>query len=137
MASTVLDQRARWALTIVIGATLTVTVALLAALTGDQDRWLTFTVFAATTSPVLFGGTWILLPDPDRSDPVTHSEDTVEHEWTQRSASGAFLDLIVALGLALAVQSLLDTPALPLQVFLVLGMADFMVRYGVLRRRAA
>lgn len=138
MATTVVrDQRGRWALIVTIGATLTIAVGLLAALARDDEPWLTFTVFAATTAPVLFGGAWVLIPDPDRIEPVTHSEDTVEHEWAQLAASGAFLDLIIAIGLALVVQSVLSTPALPLLVFLVLGMVDFMVRYGALRRRAA
>ena len=34
-------------------------------------------------------------------------------------------------------QSVLDTASIPHQVFLVLGMGDFAVRYAVLRRRAA
>lgn len=136
VATVVRNQRTRWALIIAIGTALTVAVGVLAALASGQNRWLTFIVFAATTSPVSFGGAWALVPHPGRVDPVTHSEDTVEHEWAQLAASGAFLDLITAMGLALTVQSVLDTAALPHQVFLVLGMADFMVRYGVLRRRA-
>ncbi|MEO5654165.1 MAG: hypothetical protein ABIN79_09300 [Marmoricola sp.] len=98
---------------------------------------MTFIVFAATTGPVAFGGAWALIPDPDAADPVVHIEETVEHEWAQSATSGAFTDLITAMGLALVVQSVLDTASIPHQVFLVLGMGDFAVRYAVLRRRAA
>ena len=131
------NRRSRWALIIAIGTVLTMAVAVLAALTRGDHPWLTFVVFAATTAPILFGGAWVLVPDPGRVDPVTHSEDTVEHAWSQLAASGAFLDLITAMGLALAAQSVLGTKALPHVVFLVLGMADFSLRYAVLRRRAA
>lgn len=137
-AHTIATQRTRWASVIGVGLTLTLLIALTAAAAASEgSRLVTFIVFAATTAPVAFGGAWALIPDPDAADPVVHIEETVEHEWAQSAASGSFTDLITAMGLALVVQSVLDTASIPHLVFLVLGMGDFAVRYAVLRRRAA
>lgn len=81
-------------------------------------------MFALTTAPILVGGAWVLLPEADGPSGPAHAEDTVEASWYLRATSGAFTDLIIALGLAVAATPILDTPDAPLLLVLVLGFAD-------------
>ncbi len=125
----------RWAAIILAGSLGTLAVAGIAAQAAEQRPGLTFLVFALTTAPVLFGGAWVLLPDPKVSREGVVTEDSVEQEWTLRAGLAAFLDLFIALGLATFVESILGERLVPLFVFLLLGMADFGLRYAMYSRR--
>jgi len=96
---------------------------------------LTFVVFALTVGPVGVGGAWGLVPDASRPTAPEHSEDTIEQAWIQRASSGAFLDLVTAMGLSLAATSVLKVSQVPVLVFLVLAMLDMSTRLFVLSRR--
>lgn len=117
-----------------LAAVLTAAVGALAAWRANTEPQLTFVVFAATTAPVAFMAAWLILAIDDNSAP-THPDDTVESIWLQRASAGAFTDLLLAMGLALAVQNILAAPPVPLVVFVALAMADVALRYGLLRRR--
>jgi hypothetical protein len=135
-----MSQRTRWALIVGVGGTLTVITAALAAHNGaDDERLLTFVVFALSTAPVLIGGAWILIPNPNPNAPrpPEHVEESIEHSWITRATSGAFADLIAAMGLAVSAQHVLGAPDVPLELFLVLAFADAGLRHVVLSRREA
>ncbi len=134
-----MNRYARWATILGIGLMLTLGTAGLAAWTTPttDQRLLTFVVFALCTSPVFIGGAWALIPDAAAPAPPEHTDDTVEHNWFLRATSGAFTDLLTAMGLTLVATSVLATPAVPLVVFVGLGMLDTGVRYLVLSKREA
>ncbi|NEK59574.1 hypothetical protein GCU56_17085 [Geodermatophilus sabuli] len=116
-------------------------IGLLAGAFGDDRFWLRTLVFAACTVGPAYGLGWLLFVsgtvDPG---PVTHPEESVEHDWWHRSAAGAFLDLLSVAGLgaaALAVTGLEVAATTVLMALLVLGFADVAVRFTVLSRRDA
>ncbi|SFF23103.1 hypothetical protein [Blastococcus tunisiensis] len=116
-------------------------VGLLAGSFGDDQFWLRAGVFAACSVPPAYGIGWLLFVAPAIPEgPVTHVEETVEHQWWQESATGAFLDIIAVAGIAsfaLAVTDLRIEAQNPLAALILLGFADVAVRFTVLRRRNA
>ena len=129
-------RRNRWILVLAISLPLTAVASLWAAW-GDEHPSLTFVVFAVTVGPMIIGGVWSLVPDPDDPNRPAHKEDTVEHHWLVRATSGAFVDLATAMALALGVKYVLGAPDLPLQVYLGFGMLDATARYVAFSRREA
>jgi hypothetical protein len=124
----------RWSVALLGGGALALLVGWLATLpTSSDEDALRLVVFALTTSPVLVGGLWVLTAPPDGN--VAFVEDTVEHAWVQRAGFGSFCDLLVAMGIAVAVTQVLSLPDLPLLYFLVLATVSFPLRYAVLARR--
>jgi hypothetical protein len=117
-------------------------LGLLAGSLGEPDQfWLRAGVFAACTLGPACGLGWLLfVPGTTGPDAVARPEENVEQLWWQRSAAGAFLDLLVVAGLvltALAVTDLrLDAVGI-LTGLVVLGLADVTVRMAVLQRREA
>ncbi|WP_369139188.1 hypothetical protein [Modestobacter versicolor] len=108
---------------------------------ADPDRfWLRAAVFAACTLGPAYGVGWLVfLSAHTGPQPVARVEDTVEHDWWQRSASGSFLDLVTVAGLGAAVLAVADldvTASTVLAGLLVFAFADVAVRWTVLRRRA-
>jgi hypothetical protein len=108
----------------------------------DADRfWLRTLVFTACTLGPAYGVGWLLfLSGTTGPGPVVRVEETIEHDWWQRSASGSFLDLLTVAGLAAAVLAIADVDVAAssvLAVLLVFAFADVTVRWTVLRRRAA
>lgn len=103
-----------------------------AAVRTDASDGVTFAVFAALTFPFALALGALLL---DRTEHPEQHEDSIERQWTTRASSGAFFDLVTALGLTLFATSVLDTGGAPLWIFVVLGLADFTVRHSVIRRR--
>ncbi len=130
-----MTRTSRWSLILTTGLGLTVVAAGVAASTRASDRLLTFLVFAVAVGPVLLGGAWVLVPDPSRPAAPEHDADTVERAWVQRAAGGAFPDLLTAMGLSLAVTTVLSAPQPPLVIFVALGLVDFLTRYAVVARR--
>lgn len=127
------STRRRWAVSLVVGAALALATGVGAAW-AQTDGWdgLRTTVFALATAPCWIALVLMVVSPTDRP---SHDEDSVESQWLATAASGAFLDLVVALGLATAAASLLDVAPVPTVVFLVLALLDVTVRLEVQRRR--
>ncbi|WP_186627719.1 hypothetical protein [Rhodococcus sp. BP22] len=124
---------ARRSIAVVVGSALAVIVGVVAAsLRGETVAGI---VFFAAIAPISVGALWVLLPGGAPEAPE-HPEDTVEHEWMLRASSGAFLDVLIAMGLAVSVASVLDVEQVPLVLFVVLSMADFAIRFWTVQRRA-
>ncbi len=115
-------------------------LGLLAAVLEDSDQfWLRAGVFTACTIGPAWGLGWLLfVAGTTGPDAVEHPEENVEQLWWQRSASGAFLDLIIVAGLALTALSVTDLrldATTVLTGLVVLGLGDLTVRLAVLSRR--
>jgi hypothetical protein len=124
------------------------TALLLAAGSGllagsaDADRfWLRGVVFAACTLGPAYGLGWLLFVSGKTGPaPVVRAEETVEHDWWQRSASGSFVDLITVAGVGACVLSVVDldvAASTALAALITFAFADVAIRHAVLRRRAA
>ncbi|MCZ2821646.1 hypothetical protein O2V63_14975 [Modestobacter sp. VKM Ac-2977] len=116
-------------------------IGVLAGAFEPDEFWLRAVVFAFCTSTPAYGVGWLVfLSGVTGEDPPAHVEETIEHQWLQRSSSAAFLDLVIVAGLgalALAVTDL-DLAASSVLMWLILfAFADVAVRLTVLRRRAA
>ncbi len=124
----------RRSIAVVLGSVVAVLIGVVAGLarSATQDGF----VFATATAPILIGALWTLLPGGAPEGPE-HREDTVEYEWMLQASSGTFLDLVLALGAAVTVASVLGVDDVPAAMFLVLAMADFAVRYWSAQRRSA
>jgi hypothetical protein len=125
----------------VTGLVLAVGIGLLAG-SFDADRfWLRTLVFSACTLGPAYGVGWLLfLSGRTGPGPVVRVEETVEHDWWQRSASGSFLDLLTVAGLGAAVLAVADVEVAAsgvLAALILFAFADVAVRWTVLRRRAA
>ncbi|WP_324274819.1 hypothetical protein [Blastococcus brunescens] len=116
-------------------------IGVLAGTFGDDQFWLRAVVFGGCTLAPAYGLGWLVfLSGHTGPDPVARPEETVEHDWFQRSAAGAFLDLVVVAGLgatALAVTGLRIDALDVLTALIVLAFADVAARFTVLRRRDA
>lgn len=110
-------------------------IGAVAAATRGTPPLLTFVVFTLTTAPVAVGAAWALT-DPAPAGP-RHPEQSVELHWLHRAGFAAFLDLIIALGLAATAAAVAGVPEVPLAAFIVLGGADLALRYRVLAHREA
>lgn len=77
----------------------------IAAMSYRDRPWLAFLVFAACTAGPLLAGAWATFVARHTVQPVRHAEDSVEHQWYHRAASGAFHDLMVPMGLVVTVSS--------------------------------
>ncbi|MEK8070037.1 hypothetical protein [Rhodococcoides navarretei] len=117
----------------VLGIALAAVVGVVAASVRDDGGWQVALVFAAATAPALVGAMWTLVPQRSPKMPE-NPEDSVEFQWLQQASSGAFFDLLIALGVATAASAILDTELVPVVAFLALAMADVAVRYLVLSR---
>jgi hypothetical protein len=116
-------------------------IGLLAGSFGADQFWLRAAVFGACTlGPAYALGWLVFLAGRSGPAPVARPEETVEHQWFHRSASGSVLDLITAAGLgasALAITGLEVEASTVLTAIVMLGFADVGVRMAVLRRRDA
>ena len=124
---------------VLTGLLVATAIGLLAGLFADDRFWLHVAVFAAFTSGPAYGLGWLVflsrVADPE---PVARPEETVEHDWWQRSSAGSFTDLVVVAGLvtgALAVTGLRVDATLLLAGVIALALADVTVRFTVLSRR--
>ncbi|MGY5883852.1 hypothetical protein [Modestobacter lacusdianchii] len=116
-------------------------IGLVAGLFEPDQFWLRAVVFACCTVGPAYGLGWLVfLSGVTGEDPPVHVEETIEHQWWQRSASASFLDLLVVAGLgsaALAVSGLELAASSVLAGLILFAFADVAVRLTVLRRRAA
>ncbi len=123
----------RWSVALAVGLLLATATGLLAARAqGDGRDALLTVVYALVTAPCWVALVLVLTSPSGRPE---HDEDSVETQWLATAASGAFLDLLIALGLATTATSVLDVAPVPTVVFLGLAMLDVTVRLEVQRRR--
>lgn len=104
---------------------------------GYDAFWTWFAVFTSATFPALAGLSWVLIVRPidPGAQPDPHAEESIEAAWAKQAGNGAFLDLLVVLGVATTVTSVLGRESLPSVVFLAIGMADFLLRMLILKWR--
>ncbi|UJH70211.1 hypothetical protein [Ornithinimicrobium sp. INDO-MA30-4] len=67
-------------------------------------------------APTLVALSAIVLGEGQGTQPA-YADDTIETHWIRVAATGAFLDLVIAMGLGLAITSILDLADIPLIVF--------------------
>lgn len=109
-------------------------VGLAAATFQPEHALVTGLVFAAAFLPPLYGLGWLVLVH-ERT--AVDEPDGVEHRWFERSASAAFLDLVVLLGVSSAVVgttgAAVDT-SLALTAVVVVALGDLTIRMKLLER---
>ena len=134
-------MRTRHLAAAVTGLLVAVGIGLLAGSLSPDESWLRAVVFACCTAGPAYGLGWLLfVSGVTGEDPPAHVEETIEHQWWQRSASASFLDLLTVAGVgafALAVTDLELAASSVLAALVVFAFADVGVRLTVLRRRAA
>ncbi|GHJ57642.1 hypothetical protein NOK12_01610 [Nocardioides sp. OK12] len=106
--------------------------AVAARVRDDAPAEVSFTVFAVMTFGCFLALGAVLL---DRTERPEQHEDSIESQWARSASSGAFYDLVVALGVVTFLTALLDAGHVPLWPFVVLGLGDLSVRLVVLQRR--
>jgi hypothetical protein len=111
-------------------AALTGTIAAYAQ-TGGMDA-LRLVTFGVMSLPCWVGLVSLLRSADERP---AHDEESVEMQWITQATSGAFLDLLLVLGIATTATAVLGTDAVPTVAFLVVAMADAAARYAILVRR--
>lgn len=123
-----------WIASFAVGTALAaVTGGVAVYLRNDAQPAVLFLAFAIGTLPVWVGLASAFLVHNTRAP--EHNEDSAEVQWLNRAASGAFFDLLLALGLSTAATSIADIDSVPTVVFVVLAMGDWALRYFLLQRR--
>ncbi|HVR76968.1 MAG TPA: hypothetical protein VMS99_01110 [Acidimicrobiia bacterium] len=129
-------SKTRFGLTLfVVGIPSAVGIGALAATFNDGPFVPTLVVFALATLPATWGLGLVVLSD---IPPPEYGAETIEHTWMTRAATGAFLDVVTALGVLVTVVIVLDleiSADLSLLAVLILAMVDVAGRYWILRRR--
>jgi hypothetical protein len=104
----------------------------------SDEFWLVAAVFAACTLGPAIALGWLVFVSGHTVQTDPHVEDSVEARWVERACSGAFIDLVIAAGVALTLTSVLDlhVPGGVVLLAVVIGAgADSVLRYGVISRR--
>lgn len=126
---------------VVTALVLSAGIGLLAGSFGGDQFWLRATVFALCTLGPTYGLGWLLFVAPvTETEQVARPEETVEHQWWERSTSAGFLDVVTVAGVglfALSVTDLRVDASTVLVGLLLLAFADVAARFTVLRRRDA
>lgn len=115
-----------------------VTAGAVAGWVRSDEFWLVATVFAVCTLGPAIALGWLIFVSGHTVQPDPHVEDSVEARWVERACSGAFVDLVVATGLALTLTSVLDLEVpggLVLLAVLAGAGIDAVLRYAVISRR--
>lgn len=102
--------------------------------------WLVAGVFAACTLGPAIAMGWLVFVSGHVVEPDSHVEDSVESRWMERATAGAFVDVVIAAGVALTLTSLLDLDVPGRLVLLALlggAGADTVLRFRVLSLREA
>jgi len=126
-------------LAIAFGTILTIAVSLVVGASNPDDFWLAAAIGALTAAyPSVSLGVWIFVTNNTVTrDP--RGEESVELTWMKQAASGAFLDVLIAM-LVVTVVLLIgrfDVDALPVLLALIgLSAVDAGLRYLVKRYRA-
>ncbi len=127
------EIRTSWLIAGAVGLTLAALTGTVAAYaqTGGMDN-LRLVTFGVMSLPCWLGLVSLLLTQDDRP---AHDEESVEMQWITQATSGAFLDLLFALGIATTATAVLGTEAVPTVAFIVIAMADSAARYAILQQR--
>lgn len=123
-----------------LGLVAAIAIGAAGAYFGPNDQtWFRFVGFTAFTWPGLSGCAWALLVDPKtQRGAVRHPEQTVEASWRSRAGAVALRDLIAACGalsVAFAVTGAGPRVSMVLNVLCLFGLADWGLRYWILKRR--
>ncbi|OUZ12484.1 hypothetical protein BHE97_01900 [Aeromicrobium sp. PE09-221] len=130
----------RWGMAVIVGMIGAAAMGGAAAAFAESTaKLVTFLVFAACTAPVATALGWLLCVAPVTVREDEHSEDNVETSWWDQAAAAAFRDVLIVLGLVLAVVAITgsgeDLPtSAALAAVLVAAMADVGLRYAVAAR---
>jgi hypothetical protein len=120
------------------GLVLAAALGLAAAFLRDEQFWLVFGVFTACFLSPCVGLAWLVV-GPGRGVSVDpYADENIETRWIEKAASGAFFDLIPAVGITLAAMSLvgLELPGdVALLGVIVFALVDGGLRYLLLSRR--
>ncbi|MEN3122340.1 hypothetical protein [Janibacter sp. LM] len=103
-----------------------------------DEFWPVAVVFAACTLGPAIALGWLVFVSGHTVQPDPHVEDSVEARWVERACSGAFVDLVLAAGVALTLTSVLDMDlpgGLVLLAVVVAAGVDATRRYAVISRR--
>ncbi|MFJ6456229.1 ATP synthase subunit I [Paenarthrobacter sp. NPDC091669] len=128
-----------YVLAVILGAILTITVALLVGASNSGDFWLAAGIGALCAAyPAMSLGIKVFVS----RHTVTrdqHGEQSVELQWMRQAGAGAFLDVLVAIIVAALVLAVgrFEIDALPVLVGLIgLSAVDAGLRYVAIRHRA-
>lgn len=130
-------HRLRWVVAVGVALVGAMALGAIAGWVRNDAFWTWFAVFTSATFPALAGLSWVLIVRPidPGAQPDPHAEESIEAAWANKAATGAFLDLLIVLGLATAATSILGQDSLPSILFLAIAMADFLLRMLILRWR--
>lgn len=132
---------ARTLLLACLGAGLLAATALagvIAWLTPSPGTWAAAAAALLASLPAFTMFAWSLVVDPRSVTVPAHPEDSVESNWLQRAATGAFSDLLVLSAVATAVLAWLEPPVSPsllIGCVPIVGLLCFGIRYLTLSRR--
>ena len=133
-------MRLRQTAAVVTGLVIAAAIGLLAGSFWPEQFWLRAVVFAACTFGPAYAVGRLAFVHPRTADAgPARMEETVEHDWFQRSTSGSFLDVLTVAGLGACVLAIahVELAASTVLVALILfAFADVAVRWALLRRRA-
>lgn len=126
-------------LAVILGAILTMVVAVLVGASNPDDFWLAAAIGAlcAAYPAMSLGGKIFVSGHTVTRDP--HGEQSVELQWMRQAAAGAFLDVLVATVIASVVLAIgrFEVDTLPVLLGLVgLSAVDAGLRYVAIRHRA-
>lgn len=123
-----------------LALTICALAGLVAGLVRGDDGWVAAGVFAAAAAGPALALGWLLFVSDHTVPQDAHAEDSVERRWAEQAGAGAFLDVVIAAGVALTLLSLLDvvvSSTVVLVLVLALALADSALRYAVVSRRGA
>ena len=128
-----------YVLAVILGAILTIAVALLVGASNPGDFWLAAGIGAlCAVYPAMSLGIKVFVSRHTVTrDP--HGEQSVELQWMRQAGAGAFLDVLVATIVAALVLTIgrLEIDALPVLLGLIgLSAVDAGLRYVAIRHRA-
>ncbi|KRE39355.1 hypothetical protein ASG73_03240 [Janibacter sp. Soil728] len=121
-----------------VALALSLTAGAVAGWVRSDEFWLVAVVFAVCTLGPAIALGWLIFVSGHTVQPDPHVEDSVEARWVERACSGAFIDLVVAAGVALTLTSVLDleVPGGLVLLAVVAGAGiDAVLRYAVISRR--
>jgi hypothetical protein len=128
-----------YVLAVILGAILTIAVALMVGASNPGDFWLAAGIGAlCAVYPAMSLGIKVFVSRHTVTrDP--HGEQSVELQWMRQAGAGAFLDVLVATIVAALVLTIgrLEIDALPVLLGLIgLSAVDAGLRYVAIRHRA-
>ncbi|AFR30459.1 MULTISPECIES: hypothetical protein [Micrococcaceae] len=128
-----------YVLAIILGAILTIAISVLVGASNPDDFWLAAGIGALCAAyPAMSLGAKVFVSNHTVTRDM-HGEQSVELQWMRQAAAGAFLDILVAVLVAVLVLVIgrITVDAAPVLLAVVgLSAVDAGVRYLVIRHRA-